>query len=86
MKSVPSFYQYWHVLLMTKEELVGDMTMSGSLGCSNHEIVEFKILTGWMDGWMDGSSRVQILDLRQIMGVHTSTGGSQIQETITETQ
>lgn len=82
-KCVPSLpHQYWHVLLISKEELVGDMIKAGSLGCSDHKIVEFKILRGWRKE----SSRVQILDLRQIMAVHMRTEGSQIQEKITVTQ
>lgn len=83
MKSVPSFsYQYWHVLFMNKKELVGDMTMSGRLGCSNHEIVKFKILKRWRNE----SSRAQTLDLEQIMVVHMRDRSSQMQEKIILTQ
>lgn len=83
MKSVPSScYQYWHVLFMNKKELVGDMTVSGGLGCSNHEIVEFKVLKGWRKE----SSRSQTLDLKQIIVVHVRDRGSQMQEKITLTQ
>ena len=32
------------LLLTKKEELVGDVKVKGSLGCSNHKMVEFKIL------------------------------------------
>jgi len=31
-------------VLITKEGLVGNVTLKGSLGCSGHEIMEFKIL------------------------------------------
>lgn len=34
------------LLLTKKEELSGEMKINGSLGCSNHEIVKFKILKG----------------------------------------
>lgn len=30
---------------MKKEEAVGDMKVGVSLGCSDHEVVEFRILT-----------------------------------------
>ena len=33
-------------VLTNKERLVGNMKVGGILGCSNHEIVEFKILHG----------------------------------------
>lgn len=32
------------LILANKEELVGDVKVGGSLGCSDHEVVEFKIL------------------------------------------
>ncbi|GAB0176082.1 hypothetical protein GRJ2_000073400 [Grus japonensis] len=32
------------LVLNNKEELVGNVKLKGSLGCSNHEMVEFKIL------------------------------------------
>ena len=32
------------LLLTNKEGLVGDVKLKGSLGCSDHEMVEFKIL------------------------------------------
>jgi len=67
---------------MNKEELVGDVTKSDSLGCRDHEIVELKILRGWRKE----SSRVQLLDLRQIMDVYVRMRGSQIQEKIPVTQ
>ena len=63
-----------------EEELVGNMIKSGSLGCMTTK--KFKILKGWRKE----SSRVQILDLRQILAVHVRTEGSQIQEKITVTQ
>jgi len=31
-------------LVLTKEGLVGNVKVKGSLGCSDHEMVEFKIL------------------------------------------
>lgn len=33
------------LLLMEKEELVEDVKVKGSFGCSHHKMVEFKILT-----------------------------------------
>jgi len=33
------------LVLTNKEGLVGNMKLKGSLGCSDHEMVEFKILT-----------------------------------------
>lgn len=32
------------LVLANKEELVGDAKVKGSLGCSDHEVVEFRIL------------------------------------------
>ncbi|GAB0180275.1 hypothetical protein GRJ2_000492800 [Grus japonensis] len=32
------------LILTNKEGLVGDVKLKGSLGCSNHEMVEFRIL------------------------------------------
>ena len=32
------------LVLTNKEELVGNVKLQGSLGCSDHEIVEFKIV------------------------------------------
>lgn len=37
-------------LFANKEKLVVDVAINGSLGCSNHEIMEFKILRGSDEG------------------------------------
>jgi len=34
------------LVFTNKERLVGDVKAGGSLGCSNHEVVKFKILYG----------------------------------------
>lgn len=34
------------LVLMNRDGLVRDMKFGGSLGCSNHEMVKFKILSG----------------------------------------
>ena len=34
------------LILTNKEGLVGDVKVKGSLGCSDHEMVEFRILRG----------------------------------------
>jgi len=49
------------LVLMNKQELVEDVEAGGRLGCSDHEIVEFRILYG-------GSrliSRIKTLDFRR---------------------
>jgi len=49
------------LVLTNKEGLVEDVKVGGRLGCSDHEIVEFRILSG-------GSrtiSRIKTLDLRK---------------------
>lgn len=33
--------------LANKDELVGDLQVSGSLGCSDHGMVEFRMWKGW---------------------------------------
>lgn len=48
-------------LLFTNKELVEDVIISSSLGCSDHAIVELKILRGVRKE----SSRVQTLDFRR---------------------
>jgi len=47
-------------MLTDQEEMVGDVIISGSLGCNDHEVVKFKILTGVRKA----SSRVQTSNLR----------------------
>jgi len=49
------------LILTNKEGLVEDVKVGGSLGCSDHEMVEFRILRG-------GSraiSRIKTLDFRR---------------------
>ena len=68
------------LVLTKKEGLVEDVKAGGSLGCSDHEMVEFRILRG-------GSraiSRIKTLDLRradfglvkELLGGISKAGGS----------
>ncbi|CAM4569974.1 unnamed protein product [Lepidochelys olivacea] len=50
-----------HLLLTNREELVGEAKVDGNLGGSDHEMVEFKILT---QGRKE-SSRIRTLDFRK---------------------
>lgn len=49
------------LVLTNKKELVGNMKAEGSLGCSDHEIAEFRILLGRNKA----ISRIAILDFRK---------------------
>lgn len=49
------------LLLISEEGLVGNVKPRGSLGCSDHEIVEFKILRALMRVY----SKLSTLDLRR---------------------
>ncbi|GAB0206764.1 mitochondrial enolase superfamily member 1 [Grus japonensis] len=49
------------LVLTTKEGLVGDVKVGGSLGCSDHEMVEFRILRGRSRA----VSRITTLDFRR---------------------
>lgn len=44
INSRPKICSLLGLLLTNKEKLVRDVKANGSLGCSNHELVEFKIL------------------------------------------
>lgn len=50
-----------HLVVTSKEELVGDVILSGNPGCSDNEIVSFKGLRGLRKA----RSRVQSLDFWQ---------------------
>lgn len=52
----------WTSLLMTSEELVGDVIINDRLGCSDHEIAELKILRRVRKA----SSRTQITNLKKV--------------------
>ena len=49
------------LVLMNKEGLVEDVKVEGSLGCSDHEMVEFRILCGGSGA----ISRTKTLDFRR---------------------
>ena len=50
------------LLTLTKKEgLTGDVKAEGSLGCSDHEIVEFRIVRGWSRV----KSKITVLDFRR---------------------
>ena len=49
------------LVLTNKEGLVGDVKFGGSLGCSSHEMVEFRILYGRSKA----TSRITTLDFRR---------------------
>ena len=51
------------LLLTSKEKLVRDVKASGNLGCSNHELVEFKILR---EASKMNSRITATLDLRRV--------------------
>jgi len=51
------------LLLTKKEELVGDVKVKGSPGCSNHEVAEFAILREASKTWTSGE---QVLACSQI--------------------
>ena len=52
----------WTVLLMTSEQLVGDVIINDRLGCSDHEIAELKILRGVKKA----SSRTQVPNFKKV--------------------
>ena len=52
----------WTLLLMTSEELVGNVIINDRLGCSDHEIAELKILRGVRNA----SSRTQIPNFKKV--------------------
>ena len=49
------------LVLLNEEGLVGNVKLKGSLGCSDHEVVEFKILRGARRG----HSKLTTLDFRR---------------------
>lgn len=49
------------LLLTNKEDLLRDVTVNGSSGCSDHKITEFEILRGMRKT----SSRIKTLDFRR---------------------
>ena len=49
------------LMLTNKEGLVGDVKVEGSLGCSDHEVVEFRILRGGSRA----KSKITTLDFRK---------------------
>ncbi|CAM4574228.1 unnamed protein product [Lepidochelys olivacea] len=52
---------FLNLLLTNREDLVGEAKVDGNLGCSDHELVEFKILTQGRKV----SSRIRTLDFRK---------------------
>jgi len=50
-----------NLVLTNKEGLIGNVKAKGSLGCSNHEIVDFRIL----HGSENVVSRTAVLDFRR---------------------
>ncbi|PKU35594.1 glycerol kinase [Limosa lapponica baueri] len=49
------------LILTNKEGFPGDVKTKGNLGCSDHEMVEFRILRGWSRA----KSKITSLDFRR---------------------
>lgn len=56
-----TFQVLLNLVLTNKEGLIGNVKAKGSLGCSNHEIVDFRIL----HGSENVVSRTAVLDFRR---------------------